>query len=157
MALVFPEVPVHPVGVSTLNETIDAYIDKIERLGNTYPVGVSFFKNFVRNIKDGYIHVIPPEKILEGTILMKAFNAKIDNLYSFNELKTVMKNFATKLLSLVPAFQRNAYETKLVSILNYLANNQSRRIFTSGRKRTRKARKQKHRKTRGKRLHRSVY
>ena len=152
----FPEVPTTRALPTTLEGGVTHYINNIRKAGKSVDAGIAFFRMFIRSVRKDYIDLVTKKKEIQNLRMMDAYDSEMDkHVKDFPGLQKYMDIVIRELMRVVPDYSvlmgKQKYEQYFLGKLHALAD-ANRMYFGSGKKKTRKVRKQKHRKTRGKRL-----
>jgi hypothetical protein len=141
---------------TTLEGGVAYYTQKIQAAGNDIAVGVYFFRKFIRSVRKDYIDLVTKLKEIQNLRSMDVYSDLMDTeVKDFPRLQKYMNIVIRELMRVVPDYSvlmgKQEYEQYFLGKLHALAD-ANRMYFGSGKKKTRKVRKQNRRKTRGKRL-----
>ena len=124
------------------------YINKLERKGESYVVGAHFFKGFIKNVlTPEYVIFVLNKGEPKNKFLLNAYADYLTTyVKDYNQLRIAMDKVNNEITRVSPPKYQGRF---FLDKLNEYAN--INRVYFAGKK-TRKVRKQKRRKTRGKRL-----
>jgi hypothetical protein len=129
-----PQVPITPIGARNLGEGITWYIDKLQRKGESYVVGVVFFKGFIQKVlTPEYIIFVLNKGEPDKKFLLNAYANNLPKVNNYDQLRLVMNKVNAELSRVTPPKYQGTF---FLDRLNEYAN--MNRMYFAGKKKTRK-------------------